>query len=165
MKKIPLSGKNGSGKFAIVDDDIFEKYGSLKWNLRKQSVSRNVCAGGKHETQILSRLILGITGNEFADHRDGNILDNRRENLRKASQQQNRVNSAVSKNNKSGYKGVYLSKPNKKWCASISHNRKQIHLGTFLTPKDAAIAYDKKAIELYGEFARPNFLDFTPAYK
>jgi hypothetical protein len=45
----------------------------------------------------------------------------------------------------------------KKWIASIGFNRNKIHLGLFTNEEDAARAYDRKAMELFGEFAYLNF--------
>ena len=58
--------------------------------------------------------------------------------------------------NTSGYKGVYLHKPLKKWKAMITHNGKLLYLGLFSAPLEAAEAYDKKAVELFGSFALLN---------
>ena len=87
---------------------------------------------------------------------NGNMLDNRRRNLRVCTSQENRFNSKTHMVKKhSQFKGVH---PNKdKWRAVIMHNRKYIHIGTFLTPEEAARAYDAKATELFGEFANLNF--------
>ena len=95
------------------------------------------------------------------DHINGNTLDNRKENLRLCTNQQNAMHRGKTKNNKSGYKGVrYMKKKkgminehSKPWQAQIYLNQKQIYLGCYKTPEEAARAYDKKAIELFGEYA------------
>jgi hypothetical protein len=85
-------------------------------------------------------------------------LNNRKSNLRLASQSQNLHNSAPYKNNKSGYRGVhYMRPPRKRWVCSIAVNGKSRHLGRFMTAEEAARAYDKAAVELMGEFASLNF--------
>ena len=100
------------------------------------------------------------------DHINGNTLDNRKENLRVCTRSQNMMNRGKQNNNKSGYKGVsYMKKkdPNyeypKPWRAQIKcpTNQKVIHLGCYKYPEQAARAYDKKAIELFGEYAQLNF--------
>lgn len=90
------------------------------------------------------------------DHRDGNKLNNQKCNLRICTPTQNKRNIKKQSNNKAGYKGVsYFG--NKYIRATISINRKQIHLGFFPDLITAAKAYDKKAKELFGEFAYLNF--------
>lgn len=88
------------------------------------------------------------------DHIDRNKLNNQRENLRFCTQQQNILNRGMQKNNTSGFRGV---KMNRNFIvAQIRVGGKTIHIGTFKTKKDAAIAYDKVAIQYHGEYAMTN---------
>ena len=82
------------------------------------------------------------------DHIDRNRINNIFENLRDVTNTQNHWNEGYSKNNTSGYKGVYWYKPYKKWKAQISVNGKHIHLGYFDIPEEAAKAY-REAKEKY----------------
>lgn len=75
------------------------------------------------------------------DHRNGDRIDNRLENLRAVSRAGNRQNVALSKNNTSGFTGVFWRPAKKKWAAIIGHNRKNINLGYFELPEDANTAY------------------------
>jgi len=93
------------------------------------------------------------TGFEI-DHINGDKSDNRFSNLRLATSQTNKANCGLNASNSSGFKGVH--KFRKKWIASITHNRKLIHLGVFDTPEEASNAYDVKAVELFGEYALTN---------
>ncbi|WP_440864456.1 HNH endonuclease [Symbiopectobacterium purcellii] len=90
------------------------------------------------------------------DHINGNPADNRISTLRKATSSQNAQNSKISKNNKTGLKGVTFKPRTGRWEAQICCNRKSIYLGSFLTPQEAHEAYCKKSIELHGEFSRIN---------
>jgi hypothetical protein len=93
------------------------------------------------------------------DHMNGNGLDNRRENLRLCTRAQNRMNSVKRIGKSSTFKGVYWHKNCRKWRASLKLDGKEIHIGYFNTELEAAEAYDEKALELFGEFAKPNFKD------
>ena len=116
---------------------------------------------GTNKVQIQKkahRLIMGVTDPKIqVDHINGNKLDNRKENLRLATPQQNSSNIGIRKNNKSGYKGVCWSKRDKKWIASIYKNNKKQYLGCFDDIVEAVRAYDRAALELFGEFAWTNF--------
>lgn len=102
---------------------------------------------------ILSRIIgRELTTDEMVDHKNLNSVDNRRANLRLATSTQNQGNRRVSKNNKSGFKGV--SKAKNKWVATITVNGRRIILGRFKTPEEAHEAYCAGAKEHFGEFAR-----------
>lgn len=90
------------------------------------------------------------------DHKNNCRSDNKWTNLREATNSQNGSNSIISKNNLSGYKGVYWNKKDKRWFSQITHNRKTINLGRFKNKEDAAIAYNFAAIEMFGEFALIN---------
>ena len=106
---------------------------------------------------ILSRFIMNYNGNLFIDHIDGNIMNNRRSNLRIATYMENNANAKKRKNTTSKYKGVsqYIKG---QWQAYIHKNKKRYTLGFFNTEKEAAQAYNTKAVELFGEFARLNEL-------
>lgn len=89
------------------------------------------------------------------DHADNNRSNNRWHNLRLADDQQNQANSRKSKNNTSGFKGVYRSHcRGRPWRAKLNLGTKQIHLGSFDTAADAAAAYASAAKEHFKEFAR-----------
>jgi len=88
------------------------------------------------------------------DHVDGNGLNNQKANLRVASHAENCANRRINRNNTSGFKGV--SKNKERWQAYIRVAYRQIHLGYFDTPEEAAEAYDRAAIAYFGEFAKTN---------
>jgi len=88
------------------------------------------------------------------DHRDGNASNNKWYNLRETTMSQNIANAKVFATNTSGRKGVYWHNRAKKWMAAISFQRKQIYLGLYSEKEDAAAAYERAAIEYFGEFAR-----------
>lgn len=100
---------------------------------------------------MLHRLISGT----LVDHKNGNGLDNRRSNLRAATQQQNGLNRAPKRGKK--FKGVYVDRRSGAFYAQIAIFR-QVHTSPrFRTEEEAARWYDAKATELHGEFARLNF--------
>jgi hypothetical protein len=93
----------------------------------------------------------------LVDHRNRNGLDNQRHNLRVATHTQNRVNSGPRSDNRSGFKGVSFCKARNKWQAGLNSKRKYKFLGYFVSPEEAARAYDAAAKSLWGEFAFLNF--------
>lgn len=103
------------------------------------------------------RLILGINDNNWVDHINHNKLDNRKSNLRICTNQQNQFNRLKKNNASSKYKGVSKRKNN--WEAGIKFKGKTYYLGKYKTEEDAAKAYDKKALELFGEYSKRNFND------
>ncbi len=164
MKLIPLSGKRGMGKFVQVDDEDYERVKQFKWYcdrdyaMRKPYIKGSGRKNQKCELIQMHRFIMGLTDSKIhIDHKDGNRLNNQRANLRFANQAQNAKNQKTRKNNTSGFKGVSWNKRDKKWEAYIKFNYKRIYLGYFKTKEVAALAYDKKAKELFGEFSRLNF--------
>lgn len=90
------------------------------------------------------------------DHIDGNKLNNVISNLRDATVSQNQANRGLPANNTSGYKGVSRTR-NGSWTAKVRHMDRYTRLGTFRCPKEAAKAYDKAAMEIFGDFAWTNF--------
>lgn len=104
----------------------------------------------------MHRLIVGAVKGEIVDHVNGNTLDNRRENLRKCSKSQNAQNSKRHRDGVSGFKGVSFHRRSKTWRARIRNDGREVCLGYFHSPVDAARAYDRAAFEMFGEFAKVN---------
>lgn len=88
------------------------------------------------------------------DHRDLCRPNNRWANLRAATDQQQQANTSMQKNNSSGHRGVSWDKRKEKWRAVIKVNYRHFHLGYFETKAAAAGAYNARAIQEFGEFAR-----------
>jgi len=105
----------------------------------------------------LHRFIMGNPTGKVVDHINCNTLDNRRENLRICTSQENSRNVHKYKNNTSGYKGVTYDKSHtKKWLASITVNKKVLNLGRFNTPEEAHNAYCIASKKYHGEYGRVN---------
>ncbi len=105
----------------------------------------------------MHRLIANAPAHLLVDHIDHDGLNNRKANLRLCSIAQNNQNSRPNRNAASKYKGVSWAQSCRKWFARIRPNRKTIYLGLFTDEIEAALAYDRKAKELFGEFAYLNF--------
>jgi hypothetical protein len=154
MKIIEIRG----GLTAIIDDDDFDKISIRKWRSEKGYAK----SGGAYNSVYMHRIITNAPIGMEVDHINGNPLDNRKCNLRICTGAQNRYNRPAyggKKKNKSGYKGVWRPKNSKKYVAEIRYNLKKYHLGSFNTPEEAACAYNKKALEFFGEYARLNKID------
>lgn len=98
-------------------------------------------------------------GNYDVDHIFGNLDDNI--SVRKVTKSQNLANSRPRKNSSSIYKGVSYSKNSKKWYSEIQVNNKRIYLGIFESEKEAALAYNKAAMENFGEYCWINKIEDT----
>lgn len=157
MKKIKLS----LGKNAFVDDEDFEYLKQFRWHAKdKRGVfyaAGRIRVNGKQVLAYMHRVVLKAEAGQFVDHKDGNPLNNQKSNLRFCTRSENMMNRRRRCKGASKYKGVCFNKEAKKWAASLSINNKNIFLGYFLKEDDAAQAYDRKAKELYGDFANLNF--------
>jgi len=161
MQKIPLT----QGQFALVDDSDYEFLSQWKWFAKKDRsgdfYATRQCPGKTHLI-YMHREILGLKYNDGqqGDHLNHNTLDNRQNNIRICTSQENQRNRKLSLNMSSIYKGVYWNKPRRKWRAYIRINKIAKHLGYFKIEKNAALAYDAMAIREFGEFAYLNFPAF-----
>lgn len=95
---------------------------------------------------------------KYIDHINNDQSNNKIENLREVTASQNNMNMKKRKNSISKYKGISWDKQNNKWKSGIKINGKQIYLGRFDNETDAAKAYNKKAIEIFGEFGKLNII-------
>lgn len=171
--QIPLSK---SERVALVDTRDAERVSQFKWRLKakksrpgqfyaQRSLPR--AERGTVTGQGLHSFIMGAGPGQLVDHENGNGLDNRRTNLRFATHRENATNVTSSKRQKlGGYKGVTWNKAASKWQASIcggeikaNGKRRQLYLGVFVDPVEAARVYDRKALEVFGPFACLNFPD------
>jgi hypothetical protein len=150
MKEIPLT----QGKVALVDDEDYPHLSAFKWHLNAGYAARSHPWDGKRRRTFMHDQLLPAPPGFFTDHRNRNRLDNRRENLRISTRSQNAANRRLPRTNTSGFRGVHRS--GRGWAATITCAGKHYYLGTFDTPEEAATAYDKKALELFGEFASLN---------
>lgn len=156
---IPLN----HGKTAIIDGADFPLISGYNWwariaRRRNHPPTYYAVTKTNNRTVTMHQMIVRNVGP--VDHKNGDTLDNRRANLRAATNSQNQANRHSLPPNKSArYRGVTWHKQCGKWQAAIKCNQKNHHLGLFDDIEDAARAYDQKAKELFGEFANPNFVD------
>jgi len=155
MKKIMLSGKLGYGKYTIVDDEDYYKYGELKWSYNK-GYAEGWYNGKK---QRLHRVIMNAKKGEFVDHIHHDTLDNRKSQMRICTFAQNVKNSKPRPFKSSKYKGVSFCKRDNVWKMGIKCNGKEIKQ-SFSCEIAAAYSYNKHALIIHGDFAFLNKLDF-----
>ena len=154
--KVPLT----RGCFAIVDECDARDVLRFKWYATPGSRAGVMYAartfGGRKSKHSITMQKF-ITGYAMTDHINGDGLDNRRCNLRSASQAENHHNVFIYQNNTTGFKGVNFDKQTLRWAAKIRVDGVEIWLGRHDSPEAAALAYDNAAREYHGEFARLNF--------
>lgn len=161
-REIPLT----QGKFALVDADDYEDLSKYKWCFDGKYARRNLprsFGAGKHIR--MHQVILPAPEGLVVDHISGNKLDNRKENLRIITNQQNQFNLHSSKSTISEYKGASWDSEKHLWRARIKVNYKTIHLGYFEDPRDAAAAYNCEALKYFGEHAALNPVPTDPNWK
>jgi hypothetical protein len=157
MNYIPLGGEKGKGKWLLVNAEDFARLAQYNWCLDAHGYA---CARICGKVVKAHRFILGLSkGDPSVDHRDGNPLNCQRSNLRLSTQQQNMHNKRQRSDSSSPYTGVEVRSHSlvRPYRAYIRHDARLVRIGSFSNSEDAARAYDRKAIELFGEFAKTNF--------
>ena len=164
MKMAVLKSKVYGDRNLLYDDQDEDFVLVHVWTLKKHT-KRNlyycqtrILVNEKYTQRLFHRLLLGVSNPKiFVDHINHNGLDNRRENLRFCTSTQNQGNARKGGRGSSLYKGVHFSseikRANKPWRARIKVNGKYKYLGSYTSEKDAAIVYNKAALEYFGEFA------------
>lgn len=148
---IPLS----SGKCALIDWEDLDRVCALKWSACWIESGWYAKTWNHGQQVYLHRFIARAGRGEMVDHHNGDTLDCRKQNLRRATSLQNNLNRAANRANPTGFKGV--RKRGGKFTARIAVRGERTFLGAFPTAEAAARAYDAAAIRLHGEFARLNF--------
>lgn len=152
-----------NGGVALVDDYDYPRLVNRPWrrNSKGYAMYSQTLNGYRREV-YMHRLIMLPPHTSVVDHIDGNRLNNCRANLRLCTPQQNLRYRRRFANNQSGYKGV--TPHHQRWVARIWIDKQRIHLGTYATAEQAALAYDCAARLLFAQFALLNFPDQpTPA--
>lgn len=159
---IPLT----RGMFALVDRDDAELLSQSNWtahwasNTKSFYAARGQVLKDPRET-AMHRLILGLGEGEVGDHKFHNTLDNRRSQLRKVEVVHNNINQRKRSDNTSGYKGVSFERG--RWKAQIQVAKKKMHIGTYDTPEEAALAYSEAALKNFGEYTTTTVSRLLPA--
>ncbi len=165
MRRIKLT----QGKYALVDNWNYEWLNQFKWGYGAKygrekhlqgyavrSIPKKERILGQRGSISMHNLILNTPKGKCADHKDGNTLNNQENNLRTVTYAQNSMNSKKMKNSTSKYKGVYWGKRERRWRVSIKISGKEMYIGVFTDEIKAALAYNEKAKEYFGEFAYLN---------
>lgn len=152
------------GFVALIDDADLERVSALKWHAHIVA-SGNVYAARseydrrtkKKKTIFLHQLILNVAPPTIVDHRNHNTLDCRKDNLRTTNKAGNSMNRPkIDRLCSSQFKGVWWDRDRQKWMAYIKKDQRRKNLGRFTTEIEAAAAYDKAAVELFGDMASLN---------
>lgn len=149
--RIPLH----NGMVALIDPADFEIVAPIRWLAHFQ---RDRWYVRTSHGALMHRIILGLPdGGPLVDHRNGDGLDNRRVNLRAASAQQNCWNSRGHSRG-TRFKGIYWYKATQQWTGQVTTpDGRRVSIGYHDDEVAAAMARDRIAAELHGEFARLNF--------
>ena len=145
-----------------VDDEDFGFLSKFKWYLMTSKTKHTVrfyavCCDRFNKQRFMHRMILSPKDGMDIDHFDGDGLNNCKSNLRICTRSQNIAHAKKPGHGKSSkFKGVSWHTKGHVFMAQIKINQKSIHLGSFTNEEDAARAYDKKAKELFGDFAFVN---------
>lgn len=149
-KEIPLT----RGRVALVDDEDFDELSKYSWYCSRSGyAARDERNLARTEGAVVYMHKQLVQSDDKVDHINRNKIDNRKENLRPATNAENLSNRPMQVNNRSGYKGVSWSKVSGKWASEITVKGKKYYLGLFDDKHDAARMYNFWALDLLGEFA------------
>jgi len=154
VRQIPL----GDGFYAYVDVADFEWLSRWTWHLYGGYAARY--QNGKYV--YLHREIMQPAKGMIVDHKNRNKLDDTRANLRNATHAENMRNRGKQHGASSRFHGVSYNKARNKYLAHICCEGRAYGLGLHVEETDAARAYDRAAVTLFGEFARLNFPEEWP---
>ena len=163
----PISGRKHKGKYFLIDQEDVERVSQKRWYLNSQGYVFYLKEG--ENTTSLSRFLTDCEKGLEVNYKDGNKLNNSKENLRKCTPGENRRHIGSRKRKSaSGYIGVKkkhnFQKAKLPYYSIIYHNKSSIALGCFACPKEAAKAYDRASLYFHGEFGNLNFPKLEETY-
>jgi hypothetical protein len=140
------------GMWTIVSEYRYEELKKKFWSaVRNRSGKYYVMSNRKGKTIYMHHLVCEPVPGKHRDHKNGNTLDNRDENVRPSTRTQNNCNVALTRLNTSGFKGA--RRDHGRWRSEIKVNGKSKFLGYFATAELAHEAYKQAALIYHGEFA------------
>jgi hypothetical protein len=154
VRRIPLGG----GHYALVDAEDFEWLNQWKWYLANGYATRVE----KGKVISMHRQIMQPPKGMLVDHINHEKEDNRRINLRICTWQENMYNRSKRRGSVSRFNGVTYRKRSRKWIATVWFKGKHIWSQAFDDEVEAARAYDRKAVEVFGPYANVNFPEDWP---
>jgi len=152
------------GRVAVVDEDDYVNLTKYKWYYDSNGYAYRRKTYGHYNSKLVSmhREVLDDVPNGLVvDHINRDKLDNRKSNLRAVTQSENAANSGPRTGGSSTYKGVHWSRQSKRWVSKIEKRGEYHTLGFFKIEEHAALAYNLKAVELFGDCAYLNKLSIT----
>jgi hypothetical protein len=159
---IPIYYKGEVVDYAQVSNCDVLLLSKYRWNLVRRKYTSYAVAYINGKNVFMHRFILNVNDRDiYVDHKDGDGLNNKRNNIRVCTPKTNAMNRRTQIGT-SRYKGVHLDPKSKaKWRAQVQYNNQVIYLGLYPTERLAGIAYNIKAKELFGEFAKLNNIQPT----
>lgn len=135
------------------DVDDYDKIKNYSWSIDTEGYVVSNKFNGKYYTTVkMHRLIMNCQDNKMVDHINHTKNDNRKNNLRIVTNQQNCMNRKLSSNNSSGCSGVHFDTKTSKWVARITYMNKEYYLGSFDNKDEAIKARRCAEIKYYGEY-------------
>ena len=147
MKEIILK----NGLIALVDDEDYDLVSVRRWVHHKVDHLSYAQASFDGKNLLMHRVVMRAKTGQVIDHRDGNGLNNQKSNLRFCTQRQNSANKRIKPANE--YRGISWHKKNKGWEVRVGKKYQGMRKDKIV----AAQLYDRKAKEIYGEYAVLNF--------
>ena len=147
---------SNTNKEFYIDIEDYENVKKYCW---REDAYGYVVTSRNRKNIKLHKLLTQTSEEQIIDHINNNPLDNRKSNLRICNMQQNVFNSRTSKNNTSGFKGVYWDKSRNKWEVKIGINYKNVHLGRFDNKEDAIKTRLEAEKRLFGEYSNVDWND------
>lgn len=166
-KAIHFRGERAGGRVCLVDAELYESLRGYAWTFSQggrvmRMTTESERRDGFPTHVFLARVVMGATprvSNAMqVDHINGDPLDNRRSNLRLVTASQNHAN-VPGRGGASRYRGVTWCAQTGRWRAQVKSGGKFRHVGRFDREEDAARAFDREALRLWGDAA---FLNFPP---
>lgn len=163
--RFKISGKAGKTAYTLVDDEDYDFVKKYNWTLREDGYAARYEWSKIRKNTVaifLHKELTNTTSKQWVDHINRDKLDNRKSNLRVCTISENNQNKdKFYRKDISKYHSKYVGvrKSLNKWIARIQKDSRYIHLGTYSTEREAALAYNIKAMELFGVYAKVNSIE------